>query len=353
MPGPSCGRRRPRSSGGSRAVCPRSAAAQPAPGRGARCSRSPPIAAGSWGRNGQRGASPAAIRSAILYPVCHRTICLPGSVVGAIHPLILGRGVHLRSQSHSPGKSRATPEIEFSIAASRIENRARAARVARIQPVSAAVERVLRAHRVSPSPSYESRLRRIAPWWFSVPWCRAPWDEAHARRRQGQPPLQAAGTASLSARRLGPGTSPGSRTFIAPRNGSACAQRSVSRRSAAGARQSRLPLLRTSSLAYLPAPLPRRDGQGRISLACLTTTPFPRHYGGSVSAAICSGTARCSFSLPPAGCASLVTEGFFRSASGHSLSPGPLQALAAGTRLAAWESRPRDSCTFDMAHTTQ
>ena len=37
---------------------------------------------------------------------------------------------------------------------------------------------------------------------------------------------------------------------------------------------------------------------------------LPRHYGGSASAGIFSGPARCSLSLRPAHCASFLTEGF-------------------------------------------
>lgn len=102
--------------------------------------------------------------------------------------------MHLRPQSHSPGTSNATPVIEFSIAASCIENRASPVRRARLQPVGAAVDRVLRAHRASQSPSYASRLQRIAQlwWWCFPPRGAGPRDEAQARHGQGQPPLQAA-----------------------------------------------------------------------------------------------------------------------------------------------------------------
>src|SRR6185437_1534809 len=44
--------------------------------------------------------------------------------------------------------------------------------------------------------------------------------------------------------------------------------------------QHRLPLLRTSSLAYMPSPRPRRNGQGRISLACLSAAAFPVSMAG-------------------------------------------------------------------------
>ena len=47
-----------------------------------------------------------------------------------------------------------------------------------------------------------------------------------------------------------------------------------------GQHPSRLPLLRTSPLAYVPSPLPRRNDQVRISLACLTTATFPDIMAG-------------------------------------------------------------------------
>ena len=52
------------------------------------------------------------------------------------------------------------------------------------------------------------------------------------------------------------------------------------------------------------------EWSGRISLACLTTAAFPRHYGGSASAAIFSGPARCSLSLRSTRYTSLLTEEF-------------------------------------------
>ena len=112
----------------------------------------------------------------------------------------------------------------------------------------------------------------------------------------------------------------------------------------------RLPLLRTTPLAYVPSPIPRRNDRMQFSLASPLVSAFPDDGTSRLPHCDISGPARRSLSLQPARCASLLTEGFSWSASGHLSPPGPPQVLPAGARGAGWVSHPRESCAFVKAH---